>query len=150
MNTDSNQSRLLFCIILFITLHPLSAQTITDSYIKSLNLSLFSATHNLPQEKLYLHVDRSSYWADEDIWFKAYLMNSPQKRNNVTVELLNSLGSVIHKKLYLAMDGLAYGDFHIADTTSSGMYQIRAYTNWMRNFDDNWFSFIWDDIFLCL
>ena len=30
-----------------------------------------------PQEKIYLHLDRPSYWANEDIWFKAYLMDSP-------------------------------------------------------------------------
>jgi len=30
-------------------------------------------------------------------------------------------------------------DFHLKDTISTGIYQIRAYTNWMRNFDDFWF-----------
>ncbi|MGE5394509.1 MAG: hypothetical protein ACM3P1_07165, partial [Candidatus Saccharibacteria bacterium] len=28
---------------------------------------------------------------------------------------------------------------HLSDTLSSGMYQVRAYTNWMRNFDEQWF-----------
>ncbi len=34
---------------------------------------------------------------------------------------------------------MAYGDFRLRDTTSSGVYQISAYTNWMRNFGEEWF-----------
>jgi len=92
-----------------------------------------------PQEKIYLHTDRSSYWSGDDIWFKAYLKDSPIPDCNLYVELLNSSGNVVLKKMYWAQNGLAYGDFHLKDTISSGVYQIRAYTNWMRNFDDFWF-----------
>jgi hypothetical protein len=92
-----------------------------------------------PQEKIYLHLDRQSYWANDDIWFKAYLKDSPIPDCNLYVDLLNSSGKVIEKKMYWAQNGLAYGDFHLKDTISSGVYQIRAYTSWMRNFDDFWF-----------
>ena len=92
-----------------------------------------------PQEKIYLHLDRPSYWANEDIWFKAYLLNSPIPDCNLYVELLNSTGKILDKKMIWAQNGLAYGDLHVADTISSGVYQIRAYTNWMRNFNDSWF-----------
>lgn len=91
-----------------------------------------------PQEKIYLHTDRSSYWSGEDIWFKAYLKDSPIPECNISVELLNSSGIVVQKKLFWAQNGLAYGDLHASDTLSSGIYQLRAYTNWMRNFDDQW------------
>jgi len=92
-----------------------------------------------PQEKIYLHLDRSSYWSGDDIWFKAYLKDSPIPDCNLYVDLLNSSGKVILKKMYWAQNGLAYGDFHLKDTISTGVYQVRAYTNWMRNFDDFWF-----------
>ena len=92
-----------------------------------------------PQEKVYLHLDRSSYWASDDIWFKAYLKDSPTRNCNLSVELLNSSGTIVAKKKYWAQNGLAYGDFHLSDTISTGIYQIRAYTNWMRNFEDRWF-----------
>ncbi len=92
-----------------------------------------------PQEKIYLHTDRSSYWANDDIWFKAYLKDSPIPDCNLYVELLNSSGTILQKKLLWAQNGLAYGDLHPADSLSSGVYQIRAYTNWMRNFGDDWF-----------
>ena len=92
-----------------------------------------------PQEKIYLHLDRPSYWSNDDIWFKAYLQNSPILDCNLYVELLNTSGTVLQKKMYWVQHGLAYGDMHLADTIPSGVYQIRAYTNWMRNFDDCWF-----------
>jgi hypothetical protein len=92
-----------------------------------------------PQEKIYLHLDRPSYWANDDIWFKAYLKNSPIPESNLYVELLNSTGKVVYKNLCWAQNGLAYGDFHLEDTLSSGVYQIRAYTDWLRNFDEAWF-----------
>jgi len=92
-----------------------------------------------PQEKIYLHTDRSSYWTNDDIWFKAYLKDSPIPECNFYVELLNSSGTVVQKKLFWAQNGLAYGDLHASDTLSSGVYQIRAYTSWMRNFEDCWF-----------
>lgn len=92
-----------------------------------------------PQEKIYLHLDRPSYWANEDIWFKAYIKDSPINECNLYVEIINTSGAVVCKNISWVQNGLAYGDIHLADTLSSGVYQIRAYTNWMRNFDDVWF-----------
>jgi len=95
--------------------------------------------HQYPQEKVYLHTDRPSYWANEDIWYKAYLKNTPIKNCNLYVELLNSKGKVIYKNTGWVQDGFSYGNMHLADTLSSGIYQLRAYTSWMRNFDEEWF-----------
>ena len=92
-----------------------------------------------PQEKIYLQLDRPSYWASEDIWFKAYLKNSPVISSNLYVDLLNSTGKVVSRSVCWVQDGLSYGDIHLTDTLSSGMYQIRAYTNWMRNFEEEQF-----------
>ena len=93
----------------------------------------------LPTEKLYLHTDRPSYWAGEELWFKSYLLNSASPECNLYVELINSSGKIINKNLCWSQNGLSYGNFRLADTLSSGVYQIRAYTDWMRNFDEEWF-----------
>lgn len=84
-------------------------------------------------------MDRPSYWANDDIWFKAYVKGSPVKECNLYVELINASGGVVYKNTAWVQNGLAYGDIHLGDTLSSGIYQIRAYTSWMRNFDDVWF-----------
>lgn len=92
-----------------------------------------------PQERLYLHVDRQTYFAGDDIWYKSYLLNSAIPDCNLYVELINSSGSVILKNISWSQGGFGYGDFHLPDTLSSGKYQLRAYTSWMRNFDSEWF-----------
>ena len=123
-------------LILILTL---SNTPISDN--KTPQLIAKANLYNLqfPQEKVYLHFDRSSYWASDDIWFKAYLKDSPNPHSNLYVELLNSSGTVIQKKIYRSQSGMANGDFHLSDTITTGVYQVRAYTNWMRNFDDGWF-----------
>jgi hypothetical protein len=104
---------------------------------------LISRTHQynlrFPQERIYLHLDRPSYWANDDIWYKAYVKDSPIDESNLYVEIINSSGSVVYKNISWIQNGLAYGDIHLGDTLSTGMYQIRAYTSWMRNFDEVWF-----------
>ena len=92
-----------------------------------------------PHEKVYLHLDRPSYWTNDTIWFKAYLKDSPIKDCNLHVELANSSGTIISRKLYWAQNGLAYGEIGLSDALTSGVYQIRAYTDWMRNFDNHWY-----------
>jgi hypothetical protein len=116
-----------------------SNNTVSDDHLQQLlsKTNLFNL--RFPQERVYLHLDRQSYWANEDIWFKAYVKNSPINEGNLYIEIINASGDVVNKNIAWVQNGLAYGDFHLADTLSSGVYQIRAYTNWMRNFDDVWF-----------
>ena len=118
-----------------------SFQTGRESNINEQDLISKANLINLqyPAEKIYLHLDRPSYFIGEDIWFKAYLLNSAIPNCNLYIELLNSNGEIIDKKINWAQNGLAYGDFHLPNTLSSGLYQIRAYTGWMRNFDESWF-----------
>jgi hypothetical protein len=125
---------IILAIILSFSSLPTSEKK-TQEIISKTNL------YNLrfPQEKIYLHLDRPSYWANDDIWFKAYVKDSPINECNLYVELINASGSVVYKNIAWVQNGLAYGDFHLEDTLSTGIYQIRAYTNWMRNFDEVWF-----------
>ena len=92
-----------------------------------------------PNEKLYLQLDRPTYRAGEDIWFKAYLLNPFYSQCNVYVEVVNSDGEVLNRNRCWALRGMTYGSFHLIDTLEAGVYQIRAYTDWMRNFDDFWY-----------
>lgn len=139
MKTLRNLIFLFFFLLVSLTFH--SFYQISDQDKKEQELITKANLYHLQcaQEKIYLHLDRPSYWAGDDIWFKAYLLNTAIPNCNLYVELLNSSGDVIGKKISWAQNGLAYGDFQLPDTISSGVYQIRAYTNWMRNFDEEWF-----------
>ena len=97
-----------------------------------------------PQQKAYLHLDKLSYTAGERIWYKAYLVDARTHMpdsisKNLLVEIINSYGNVSLIQLLKLENGIAHGDFHLPDTLPEGLYQIRAYTNWMRNFGSEYY-----------
>ncbi|UKT64202.1 hypothetical protein [Pedobacter mucosus] len=90
-------------------------------------------------EKAYLQIDRTYYSTGEDIWFSAYLVNGKSTNltstsNNLYVELISPKSTIVDQKLIRLNGGLGKGDFKLKDSIASGWYNIRAYTNWMRNF----------------
>jgi hypothetical protein len=92
-------------------------------------------------EKAYLHVDRDSYFPGDDIWFKAYLVNAADRflsnhSTNLHVELISPDLKIIDSRIVRLEKGLGNGDFHLSEKLPSGKYCIRAYTNYMRNFND--------------
>ena len=139
MKAFRNLLFLFLSLLLSFTFHSFYQVSDQDKKEQELIAKANILSLQFPQEKIYLHLDRPSYWAGEDIWFKAYLINSAIPDCNLYVELIHSSGEIIDKKILWAQNGLAYGDFHLTDTISSGSYQIRAYTNWMRNFGEEWF-----------
>lgn len=99
---------------------------------------------SLPQEKLYLHVDKDTYVAGEDIWFSAYLLDAMNHRKDsisrtIYVELFNQAKTLLQRRVIYSSDGLSHGDFHLFDTLTQGSYSIRAYTNYMKNVGEDFF-----------
>ena len=95
-------------------------------------------------EKVYLHVDRQSYYPGDDIWFKAYLIEASERllcanSINLHVELISPDLKIIESRVIKLDNGLGNGDFHVSEKLQSGRYRLRAYTNYMRNFGDQWF-----------
>ncbi|RZK56127.1 MAG: hypothetical protein EOO91_12720 [Pedobacter sp.] len=93
-------------------------------------------------EKTYLQTDRNYYSSGEDVWFSAFLVNGKSTTltntsNNLYVELIDPTANLIERKLIRMDAGLGNGDFKLKDTLQSGWYNIRAYTNWMHNFGDD-------------
>ena len=119
--------------LLYTTFNQLNAQS-TGSQMK-----LFF-------EKAYLHLDREYYVVGDDIWFKAYLLNGQTNypiytSNNLYVELIAPDATVTFRDVIRLENGVGNGDFRLSDSLGAGTYHIRAYTNWMKNFGDN---FIYD------
>ncbi|OCX53495.1 hypothetical protein BEL04_04120 [Mucilaginibacter sp. PPCGB 2223] len=105
-----------------------------------------TASFKLFFEKVYLHTDRDYYASGDDLWFKAYLVNGESNyptftSNNLYVDLVSSESKIISREIIRLDDGMGYGDFKLTDSIPGGIYHLRAYTNWMRNFGDN---FIFD------
>ncbi len=106
------------------------------------NLQEYLILH--PQQKVYLHLDKAVYNADEIVWFKAYILNATTHRpdstsSNLYLDLINPGGYVVQKKILKIHDGFAHGDFSFRDTVPEGTYSIVAYTNWMKNAGQDFF-----------
>jgi hypothetical protein len=95
-------------------------------------------------EKVYLHIDRISYTSGDDIWFKAYVIDPSTNRFSVNtsklyVELIAQDSKIIQRRTVRIENGTGHGDFQLHDSIPSGRYRIRAYTNFMRNYDKQFF-----------
>ena len=95
-------------------------------------------------EKVYLHTDRAQYTLNEDLWYKAYLAyaysNTLLDHSKVLyVELVSPDSKVVARNITRLDGGIGHGDFSLSDFDGfkAGTYQLRAYTNWMRNFGDD-------------
>lgn len=100
-------------------------------------IGLREQVRNMPQEKIYLHFNKPYYSLTESIFFKAYLVNAhmhtPQTLSKVVyVDLIDPEGQLA-KSWTLHTDKVMDGDFRFNATFKPGVYQFRAYTNFMRN-----------------
>ncbi len=121
--------------------HAFADGPVTDRVV-----SYFDHLLKTPQEKVYLHTDRTSYSAGEHIWFRGYLVNAVTHRmqdaysNFLMVELLNRQDSVVASKKVKGLEHGFWGELALDATLPAGDYYLRAYTNWMRNEDPDFFS----------
>lgn len=106
--------------------------------------NLEKQTYDFVQEKVYLHLDKPDYALGEDLWFKAYTVAGPNHTptplsHNLYVELIGPEMRVIRRLTVYLDKGMGRGDFAIPDSLKAGTYTLRAYTNWMRNFDEEFY-----------
>ncbi len=97
-----------------------------------------------PRQKVFLHTDKDTYHVHETLWFKAYIVDAFRHKpdtlsSNLYVQLLDSEGKHIRSQLLRLHDGLAHGQLNFPDSLPDGNYVLRAFTNWMHNFSDDFF-----------
>jgi hypothetical protein len=105
---------------------------------------LFDAYKNyskLPRETAYGHLNKSTLIIGESLGFSVYLLDKNTKKpslraKNVFCTIQNSTGTIIKKKMILSEEGVSSGIFEIDSLFNSGNYIFKAYTNWMRNFEE--------------
>ncbi len=93
-----------------------------------------------PQEKIYLHFDKSYYNPGETIWFKAYLFsgNMPsQISKTLYAELIDESGKVLDRKVAPVVVSGAAAAFDLPENIDPSTVYVRAYTDWMQNFDSS-------------
>lgn len=95
-------------------------------------------------EKIYLHQDRSVYTTGETIWLKAYttigFSNLLSNHSQIAyIELINPKNEIVQSLRIPLIVGTGTAYISLADTLVAGSYRLRAYTQWMRNSDHDYF-----------
>ena len=93
------------------------------------------------QERVYLHMDNSTYFLGDTLWFKAYVTSSSFHRLSLDswtlyTELVSPEGQVVEAKKLPIINGRSHGYFDIDTNYQSGFYEIRSYTRAMLSFGD--------------
>uniref|UniRef100_UPI003217FBDA TonB-dependent receptor plug domain-containing protein n=1 Tax=uncultured Draconibacterium sp. TaxID=1573823 RepID=UPI003217FBDA len=124
-------SGLIILLMLFVSF-VINAQTVKE---------LTDENKVLPLTKLYLHFDRDFYFQNEDVWFKAYMIDGVSHQRmagsqNVYLDIMDKEGNIVLSKMYLLTDGLAAGSFIVPKDVVPGQYLIRAYTDYSVRLGD--------------
>jgi hypothetical protein len=99
---------------------------------------------NNPQEKLFIHTDQDLYLTGETLWFKVYYVDGVlHQRGDISkvayVEILSHDNQPVIQTKVALKNGEGYGALFLPASISSGNYHLRAYTQWMKNFDPEFF-----------
>src|ERR1051326_3582655 len=110
-------------------------------FLQHIQSSFASYSGRLPNDRVYLQFDRPFYNRGETIWFRAYVRNEqdlhPSGQSDILhVEFINPKGGIERRFTLLAKDGVASGDIDLDQTLPGGLYKVKAYTQWQRNFED--------------
>ncbi|MEY4929471.1 MAG: hypothetical protein RI909_195 [Bacteroidota bacterium] len=92
------------------------------------------------EEKAYVQTDKPYYYPGEKIWFKAYMnYRTPELMDSLSrvlvVELISPDKKMEQTKLLFIDGGAVDGYFDLPDKIETGNYILRAYTQWMMNYD---------------
>jgi hypothetical protein len=93
-----------------------------------------------PQEKIYIHYDKSSYVTGDTVWFKAYLFTGSKRSRagkNFYLELLNDNGKVLNRLTAPIFESTASGNIVLPTDTAIHAVYCRAYTEVMLKGDSN-------------
>lgn len=115
-----------------------------ETPLQKLLKQLAKITESYPQEKVHLHLDKPYYAIGENIWIKAYVVtaekNEPSILSKVLYIDLIDQNNAIKKQAKLEVNnGLANANINLIDSLQPGNYRLRAYTNYMRNYDESFF-----------
>ena len=101
--------------------------------------SVLSVYHdNYLPEKLHLHFDKGVYAKGETVWFKAYILAGEGLSDfsrNFYVDWYDDNGVLLKHTMQPVFESSARGQFEIPSGFTGNLLHVRAYTQWMLNFD---------------
>ena len=104
-----------------------------------------SARNLFPLETLYAQTDKQNYFTGENIWFRAFLVNSQTHVQDtlsryVYAELINSQREVVERVMIRHNEnGVFAGHIPITEELEAGSYILRFFTRHLANFGEEYF-----------
>lgn len=107
---------------------------------------LFAASHS--KERVYLHMNQHYAQPGDRIWFHAFVIDDVTKALSdgskvLYVNVVDEQGKVFLEEKISLNEGSGEGYLDIPDDARQGVYIIRAFTGWMRNFGEEFFFRDW-------
>lgn len=126
------------CLALLLLSQSIKAQ------VSVLTQQLNQYNQKVTQEKVFVHLDRPLYLVGETIWFKAFCVDIAQHQalemsKVAYLEVLDKDHNPILQTKISLTQGKGFGSLFVPPFLQSGHYSVRAYTNWMKNFDASFF-----------
>ena len=99
---------------------------------------------NFPSERIYVHVNSSLVFAGEYLLYSLYCLDNrdlgPSEISKIAyVELIGQDNNSVFKQKLRLTKGRSHADFFVPTSVPSGNYKLVAYTQWMRNFGEEYF-----------
>lgn len=95
-------------------------------------------------ESISTHLNQSFYHPEETVWFSLKIdkISSESISSKIVhVDIFSEEKRNVLTSTYLFENGISSGSWKVPQNLAEGKYVLRAYTNWMRNFDDSTFSY---------
>ena len=135
----------IYCTFFFVSFCASAQNKPIAGGINRLVASMDEYQARMPIEKVYLQLDKPYYAVGDTIWFKAYLfdasfLSSSKKSGLLYIEVESEDSHVVLKRISVPLaDGLSWGNIALTGKSfPEGGYILRAYTNWMRNFGEDY------------
>lgn len=122
--------------ILFLLLSSLSINS--TLYAQRIDSTLNIYATQFEHERAYIQFDKPAYNPGETIWFKAYLLagiNPSDISKTFYVDISDANGEMLSHAVFPIVQSSARGSFDVPENLKSSFVHVRAYTQWMLNFD---------------
>ena len=105
---------------------------------QSLDATLKVYANQYAQERVHIHFDKDAYLPGETVWMKAYILagSKPSDRSkNIYFDWTDINGNLIFHSISPVKEGVSASSFVIPPNFRTAAVHLRAYTQWMLNFD---------------
>lgn len=113
-----------------------------DPLIKKIDTLFSSYNYYNPIEKVYVQTDKNTVLPGEELWYTAYTVVGPSHFFSAAskflhVDIVDKNNKLIVSQKLKIENGKSNGYIRFPKTIAPGKHEFRAYTDWMRNYEND-------------